>query len=273
MIMKLNRLTILCCVLLSTFFFSCNKEKKQGGGISDQAQVEANLNSGLILPAGSFTVDPDLDGTSVDNSITVGANSGAPMALQVGQTASANIPFNAPNGNVTAIGMRFGSTGPINFVPINTNNATSGTGSFQFQVTAEMCNNLSKICHDVRCYEFAYTSSGQVSQANLNQIALMCGNCDEPSCRGLIDENICAIDCDLLNASDGSGIYLDRYLDALQTFSDNPTEQNCNAYYDSVIFWYEAIRACTGQQAFQGESLDDLITQLKEDRNSICTGL
>jgi hypothetical protein len=155
-------------------------------------------------------------------------------------------------------------------VPISTNNATGGTGSFQFQVTPEMCNNLSKICHDVRCYEFAYTDEGQISQSNLNQIALMCGNCDEPSCKGLIDENICEVDCDLISGADGSGIYLDRYLEALNTYSSNPTTQTCNNYYDAIILWYQAIIACSGQDDFQGESLSSLITQLENDKGSIC---
>ena len=267
--MKIKTSAILYSFLFVALLFSC--KKKNGGGLTDQRLIESQLNSGLMLPAGSFTVDPDSESISVDNSISVGSSSGAPMALQIGQPLTASIPFNAPNGNVSAIGMRFGTTGPINFVPINTNNAISGTGNFQFQVTPEMCANLSKLCHDVRCYEFAYTGSGQISQANLTQIALMCGNCDEPSCKGLIDEEACSIDCDLINDfSSGSGFYFDNFTAKQETFISNPTEQTCNAYYDSVILWYQAILQCSGDTTFQGTSIQSLINDLKSAQNDLC---
>jgi hypothetical protein len=46
---------------------------------------------------------------------------------------------------------------------------------------------LSSICHDIRCYEFAQTSGGTFSQANINLLAAACGGCDEPSCQDLLD--------------------------------------------------------------------------------------
>ena len=267
--MKKVKINIALYLIILGVLMACSEESPEG--ISNQAQVESNLNSGLILPPGSFTVDPDQEGVAVDNSISVGTNSGAPMALQVGTTVNANIPFNAPNGNVTAIGMRFGTNGPINFVPINTDNATSGTGSFQFQVTPELCNNLSKICHDVRCYEFAYTSAGRISQSNLTQLALLCGDCDEPSCRGLIDQEVCTIDCSLItDFNSGSGFYFDNFIASQDAFTANPTRTTCNEYYDSLILWYQALIACSDQDTFQGESLIQLIQDVEDLKGELC---
>ncbi len=97
------------------------------------------------------------------------------------------ISFNAPGGNVVGAGMRFGTSGPINVVPVSgAQGQTSGTLSVPFSLSASTCDNLSQVCHDIKCYEFAVTADGKISQANIRDVALMCGNCDEPSCKPLI---------------------------------------------------------------------------------------
>jgi len=56
----------------------------------------------------------------------------------------------------------------------------------------ELCANLSQICHDIRCYEFATTSQGTFTAGNVAYLAAACGQCDEPSCADLIDS--CSLD-------------------------------------------------------------------------------
>jgi hypothetical protein len=87
--------------------------------------------------------------------------------------------------------MRFGPTGPIRFLPITTQDLENGIASFVFSINPELCEDIAQICHDIKCYEFAQTSSGAISQADLQDIAMVCGACDEPSCLDLLDEEIC----------------------------------------------------------------------------------
>lgn len=148
------------------------------------------INENITLPAGSYQVnEEDLE---VDNSITISPTSGT-MGIQTGGQSYGSIPFNAPKGNITGAGMRFGSSGPINIVPISgVQGRTSGTLNIPFSMSSSTCNNLSQICHDIKCYEFAITDDGKISQANIRDVAIMCGNCDEPSCKDIIN-----IPCDL----------------------------------------------------------------------------
>ncbi len=157
--------------------------------ISDPDQVARLMNDNLILPPGHFIVNPD--DVEVDESITIINTANSTIPIDSGQSMSNPITFNAPNGNVNAVGMRFGTSGPIYFVPIETNGANSGTGVFDFLITQGICDDLSEICHDIRCYEFAQTTSGQISAANITDVAMLCGNCDEPSCEGLVDTSEC----------------------------------------------------------------------------------
>lgn len=109
------------------------------------------------------------------------------MAVQAGVDLVAEIKFTAPNKNVVGAGIRFGETGPINFVRIpGVQGQASGTMSVPFRISPETCAALSQICHDIRCYEFALTADGKITAANVTQVALACGKCDEPSCRGLV---------------------------------------------------------------------------------------
>jgi hypothetical protein len=172
-------------LLCFTILLSC---AKNGNGEADPAKVATIMNENMQLPPGSFTVDPD--NVSVDNTIIMGTSSGV-TPIESGPSMNNEISFTAPNGNVNAVGMRFGTSGPIYFVPINTNGATSGTGTFPFAINSDICADLSSICHDIKCYEFAQTSAGSISKANIRDVAMLCGNCDEPSCSGLVDPSDC----------------------------------------------------------------------------------
>lgn len=238
--------TILKLVLIVavTSNISCSSGNEDPKGISNQEEVESMVNSNLELPPGSFQVDEK--DVQIDNSITVGNNSGAVMPLAPGNLNNAQIPFSAPNGNVSAIGMRFGQSGPINFVPISTNGATSGTGSFQFRVDSKLCSQLSKICHDIRCYEFAYTSEGTISKSNITQLALTCGNCDEPSCQGVIDAALCDLDCQAFKNGDyiNSDIYVN-YINAKnEYYADIGNEQKCENFWQAWNSYLNAVVYC-----------------------------
>jgi len=185
-------------IALLLVLFSCKKDDGGNDGISDPQEVANLMNDNLILPAGFFTVDPST--ATVDNSVVVQAGGSGVVPITGGQSMTNSIAFSAPNGNINAVGMRFGTTGPIYFVPVNTNGATSGVGNFDFLIDAGICNDLSEICHDIICYEFAQTTAGAISASNIRDVAMLCGNCDEPSCQGLVDE----ADCGGLAGADGS---------------------------------------------------------------------
>ncbi|MFD2726638.1 hypothetical protein [Hyunsoonleella rubra] len=187
--MKKLRLLPLLALIVCLYFIGCSTDENEGeSGISNSAQVASLMNENLVLPPGAFTVNPE--NVTTDNSITIGTSNGV-TPINSGQQMTNQISFNAPDGNVNAVGMRFGTNGPIYFVPINTGGATSGTGSFDFLINAGICNDLSRICHDIKCYEFAQTTSGAISRSNIRDVAMLCGNCDEPSCQGLVDPSDC----------------------------------------------------------------------------------
>lgn len=187
-------------VLVLVFFallLGCNKDENER--ISDPDRVAELMNANLeILTPGVFTVDPD--DVSIDNSIQIINNGSGVVGLESGSPMDNQITFNAPNGNVNAVGMRFGTSGPIYFVPVNANGVTDATATFSFLISEGICDDLSRICHDIRCYEFAQTTSGAISAANIQDVAMMCGNCDEPSCQSLLDSSVCGN----LSGEDGS---------------------------------------------------------------------
>ncbi len=156
-----------------------------GGGGGADGDPLAALNSGILLPGQGQT----LDNPATDESIDVTGETGGIMPLYPGGTVTVTIPFFAPDANVIGAGIRFGDSGPVQVVPIDgAIGVSEGTLTFDFQVPANICDNLSSICHDIRCYEFAVTDAGMVSAANINQVALACGNCDEPSCQSLLTD-------------------------------------------------------------------------------------
>ena len=163
-----------------------------GGGGGGNGDPTATLNENLELPPGSYQVtDPGTDTTIEIPGGSATPPPGGVMATQPGDMMNIAIPFSAPNGNVVAGGIRFGTSGPVNVVPIaGAQGQTSGSLQFQVGIPASVCGNLSSICHNIICYEFAVTDAGTISRANINSIALQCGQCDEPSCQQLL------MDCD-----------------------------------------------------------------------------
>jgi len=180
--------TLKFTLLLSTLavlvgIIGCKKDEEGDDQNTGNAVIEINTN--LELPQGAYLVDPDT--MEVDATVTVATSSGT-MPINPGAQINGQIEFTAPNGNVVAAGMRFGDSGPVSVVPITgALGQTSGTLSMPFSIDASVCNDLSSICHDIKCYEFAITAAGEISQANIRDVALMCGNCDEPSCVDLIE--------------------------------------------------------------------------------------
>ena len=177
----MKRFSLLSLVILS-YLLSC----KQSGQTDPTVNAEKAVQQYLQLPSATFTLDPAT--TTVDNSITIAPNPGSgQMAVQAGVDLIAEIKFTAPNRNVVGAGIRFGETGPINFVRIpGVQGQASGTMNVPFRISPQTCAALSQICHDIRCYEFALTADGKITAANVTEVALACGKCDEPSCRGLV---------------------------------------------------------------------------------------
>lgn len=139
----------------------------------------------------------ELEDPETDPSVVVGPGDpdAPPLEVRPGDIVTLTLPFTAANSNVVGAGVRFGNSGPITVVPI-AGAMGQGSGSMQFdlEIPDSVCDDLAQICHDIKCYEFAVTDAGNVSAANIGQIALACGNCDEPSCQDLLPS--CQLDCD-----------------------------------------------------------------------------
>lgn len=168
-------------------------DEEEGEGDDELTAEEfVNENLGDWLPPGAFRAN--IDDYERDNSIVVNVKYAHILdfeakALFPDQTAPVSVTFSAPNANVSGLGIRMGTSGPLWIVPQpGVDGQTSGTLQTEIDVPASVCNNLSDICHEIRCFEFAVTDAGRISQSNISQIALACGNCDEPSCATLIQD-------------------------------------------------------------------------------------
>jgi hypothetical protein len=176
----------LLCLLPAALGASCGSGNNGGPGTTGPTadEVAALVNANVILPPGSFQLtDPPMD-----TSVTLTPPPAGSSDLPVGVPNPMSTGFSAPSGNVVAAGLRFGTTGPVNVIPIaGAQGNTSGTLNYSFQVPDSVCQQLSGICHSIICYEYAVTSAGTISAANIMQVALACGNCDEPSCQSLLN--------------------------------------------------------------------------------------
>lgn len=182
------------------------------------------LNSGI-------QGDYELPNPGTDDSVGVDDNmSGSGHAeAKPGGTLNVSLSFNAVNGNVVGGGIRFGNNGPVQAVSIpGAMGQGTGTLNFAVQIPPDICDDLSQICHDIKCYEFAVTDAGMVSKANINAVALSCGNCDEPSCQSLIDS--CEVEDP--TTTTGGGPSCGDILAGIDTNSGNGCIDNCaeNAY-------------------------------------------
>ena len=140
----------------------------------------------------SRTVDPSIaissgaDGASTDGSLTR-------LPVSPDDTIRPGIGFDSPTAPVDAVCVGFGSPDNAWCIPTDdagalvTGDGARGAAAVPVTVPAELCAQLSQICHDIRCYEFARTSAGTFSADNVNMLAFACGQCDEPSCQSLLD--------------------------------------------------------------------------------------
>jgi len=154
----------------------------------DDGQGNRALNDNIAWPSNAYA----LDAPATDDSIVINPPAaGATPAVMEGDAMSVSVPFSAPNANVVGVGIRFGDSGPIMTIPTSTMGSKSGTLSASVTIPPSICKMLSSICHNIKCYEYAVTSIGKVSRANIRSLALMCGDCSEPSCKSLLPD-MCA---------------------------------------------------------------------------------
>lgn len=108
-----------------------------------------------------------------------------PIAIQY------SLPASPSDLSIDAMCVGFGSAARAYCIPrsdlSSTSDGETGVLGLSLRFPPEMCSMLSSICHDIRCYEFARTSAGTFSRANLSLLAAQCGGCDEPSCQSLLD--------------------------------------------------------------------------------------
>ena len=132
-----------------------------GGCDKTSGNPTATLNANLELPQGSYQVNPDE--MEVDYSISIDPGMTGTMPINTGTQLNGQISFTAPNANVVAGGMRFGDSGPVNVVPVNgAQGQTNGTLSLPFSLSASTCDNLSQVCHDIKCYELIYVCQSRL---------------------------------------------------------------------------------------------------------------
>jgi hypothetical protein len=177
---------IILLVLVFTAIYSCKEDDSQDDGTVAAEILNAAFQ---INRPGSFIVNPD--DVEVDNSVIVFSGGNGYVPLRGGDNMNNTISFQSSTASITAVGMRFGNTGPITFVPLTPEEIANGVCSLPFSIDPSACADISQICHDIKCNEFAMTSAGKISRADLQDIALICGACNEPSCLELLDEGIC----------------------------------------------------------------------------------
>ncbi|HCH62281.1 MAG TPA: hypothetical protein DFR83_05715 [Deltaproteobacteria bacterium] len=98
-------------------------------------------------------------------------------------------------GGIVSMCIAFGSPSSGWCIPVEDDDVTveGNSAAVDFTLPPELCDGLSQICHDVRCYEFAETEFGTFTAADIEYLASACGQCDEPSCQDLISE--CEAQC------------------------------------------------------------------------------
>lgn len=175
---------ILLLFVSSHILTGCGKDDSSDNQQDNEQSVANRVNSNFTV-VGGFSIDPEtLNETS--NVEVTNTNDGR-MPLVVGNQLTTTINFTPAadtNGEVVdAVGMRFGNTGDIIFKPITPAEAVAGSATMTFTINPSVCNDIAQICHDMLCYEFAKTSAGNITPANFQDVALLCGACEEPSCR------------------------------------------------------------------------------------------
>ncbi len=191
----LKKYAFFTAVCLLFTLLSCNKDDGgEDGENNDPSEVTAaeilNANFTVNRP-GTFEINPD--DVEIDNSIIVTAGGNGTAPIRPGDAMDNQIFFQNNGGStINAVGMRFGNSGPITFVPVTQEELDNGLAILPFLIDLSVCEDIAQICHDIKCYEFAYTDAGQISQADLQDIALICGACEEPSCLDLLEPSACS---------------------------------------------------------------------------------
>jgi len=173
----------LVILFIGILFFGCSKSDKSSTNdpIIENIEAAEIMNENLQLPSGTVTVNPD-DLEKADD-VTLQPDTGEPMQITTGETYTTNIAFNAPNGNVTHAGIRFGDSGLVNMVPLeDLQGVNNGTLNFPFSISQGTCSLVNNLCHPVRRYGYAMTSDGKITSESIMDVVLICGPCDEPSC-------------------------------------------------------------------------------------------
>jgi hypothetical protein len=177
----------LIVVLITAFGLSagCGKDEEEGPHANDalNAWMRNQFPDGHEASGEpSFFNNDDGDG-------------GERTVIQGGETLTAAVDS---DGTPTAVCIGFGSASNAWCVP-TTNDAVTTTDDgavLNFPVPPEICDGLSEICHDIKCYEFAETDSGTFTAGDVAYLASQCGKCDEPSCQDLLPPGTC-IDIDV----------------------------------------------------------------------------
>ena len=91
-----------------------------GDGATDVTQINSSLNDSInttFASVGGYQVPGD---ATVDETIVLDPPGSGTMALSPGMAFQTQVGFTAPAGvNVTGVGIRFGTTGPINVMPLS----------------------------------------------------------------------------------------------------------------------------------------------------------
>lgn len=168
-------------MLLISFslFYGCNK----GSTEID----EITLNEELSVTNGGETKE-DISNYTEDPTIVLSnATAGGKMSISGSSRVTITREFTAPNKNITGAAIRFGNSGPLTVVQLNTKGQANGIISYDVDIPASVCDNMAQICHDIKCYEYAITDVGTISRANVTDMALKCGACSEPSCADIVN--------------------------------------------------------------------------------------
>jgi hypothetical protein len=190
-------------ILSMSLFMGCTVGGEGGGsrerfspppipsGPPSAAEQELNALLQSQFPEGSPAGDGPVD-SAIDTS--AGSQGDQRSKQTPGGSVTVGIGYDASSTSdqVDALCVGFGSRNNAWCIPASSLNVsgdgTQGAMATTLNIPASVCDMLGSICHDIRCYEFARTSTGTFSRDNINMLAMACGNCDEPSCQDLLEE-------------------------------------------------------------------------------------
>lgn len=215
------------------FLISCRREK---------ISPELVMNEFLNLPSGSFQVDEAK--LLVDESIKIDEKATQTVTtIKPGELKEVEIDFSSPKGNVTHAGLRFGKEGKTWLIPIlGIKEQKTGKLKFQMQLPYFVCDRVKSICHNVSWFNFAVVSKGDqtytISRANIKDVILGCGACNDASCRGVAFGCNCTDNIEELSAE-----YQEIILKAISLIGVDDVEY-CNIMKNTVWPFYLKMIDC-----------------------------